>query len=99
MAWITGSPDVTITVGKPLLKLVDKNKELLFTFMGGYAKYAIQHKDNKDQNLANAAAVRLLMQKYQMEPSHLRDKNIEKLIQLDKDGKLDAWVSTDYLKE
>src|ERR1700679_3255172 len=38
MAWLTGSPNVSISIGKPLMDLVDKNKELLIIFMGGYAK-------------------------------------------------------------
>lgn len=99
IAWITGSPNVSISVAAPLMKLVDKNKDLLIAFMAGYTKYALQHKDAPNNNLANAAGLRELITKYQMEKSHVKDKNVEKLIQLDKDGKLDTWAATDYLKE
>jgi hypothetical protein len=98
IAWITGSPNVTIEVGSPLMKLVDKNKDLLVTFMGGYTKYCLQHKDDKNKANANAAALRALINKYQMEKNHVKDKAVEKLIQLDKDGKLDAWAATEYIK-
>ena len=99
IAWITGSPNVSITVGKSLLKLSDKNKDRMLTFMGGYTKYALQHKDTPNNNLANAAGLRELIAKYQMEKNHVKDKAVEKLIQIDSDGKLDAWAATDYLKE
>jgi hypothetical protein len=98
IAWITGSPNISISIGTPLMKLVDKNKDLLVTFMGGYTKYALQHKDKQNNDLANAAGLRELIEKYQIEKTHVKDKNVEKLIQLDKDGKLDAWAATEYIK-
>jgi hypothetical protein len=98
VAWITGSPTVSIAVGKPLVDLCGKNKELLITFMGGFTKYSLQHKDAANKNEANIAGLRALINKYAAEKNHVKDKAVEKLIQLDKDGKLEAWAGTDFVK-
>jgi hypothetical protein len=98
IAWITGSPDVSVEIGSALLKLADKNKELLITFMGGYTKYAILHKSDFDKNQANVFALRAMIEKYNNEPTRKKDSAMEKLIKMDKDGKLEEWVKTDFLK-
>ncbi|HTE02312.1 MAG TPA: hypothetical protein VK668_23645 [Mucilaginibacter sp.] len=98
IAWITGSPNVSITLGSPLLKFTDKNKELLITFMAGYTKYALQHKSDMTVDKANAAALRALMDKYNSDPARKKDSAIEKLIKTDKDGKLDEWIKANFYK-
>ena len=98
MAWITGSPNVTITIGSPLMKLVNKNPDLLMTFMGGYTKYALQHKDAPDVHAANVAGLKALLSKYQSDKNHKKDSAVEKLIKVDQDGKLDEWAATDFVK-
>jgi hypothetical protein len=98
IAWITGSPTVTISIGSPLLKLSKKNPDLMITFMGGYTKYVLQHKDVPNTNAANAAGLRALIAKYQMEKNHKRESAVENLIKVDQDGKLEAWAATEYLK-
>jgi hypothetical protein len=98
MAWLTGSPTVTITIGAPLMKLVDKNPDLLMIFMGGYTKYALQHKDSPNANADNVAGLKALIAKYQAEKNHKRNSSVEKLIKVDQDGKLENWAATDFLK-
>src|SRR5947209_3742656 len=44
IAWVSGSPDVTISIDHHLIKLMDKNPELMVIYMGGFTKYALQHK-------------------------------------------------------
>lgn len=98
VAWLTGSPDVSISVGSPLVKLTSKNPELMISFMGGYARYAIQHKGDFNQDAANAAGLKQLMDKYANEPSHKKDNAIEKLIKINQDGKLNDWIKNNYYK-
>ncbi|HZX57597.1 MAG TPA: hypothetical protein VFE54_02685 [Mucilaginibacter sp.] len=98
MAWLTGTPDVSISIGSSLTKLVDKNPEMLIIFMGGYTKYALQHKNDFNKDLANAAGLRAMIDKYTNDPARKKDSAMEKLIKIDKDGKLDEWAKTDYLK-
>ena len=98
MEWLTGSPTVSIAVGSPLIKLADKNPELLMTFMGGYTKYALQHKDSPTLNAENVAGLRALIAKYQAEKNHKKNAAVEKLIKIDADGKLEEWAATEFVK-
>jgi len=98
IAWITGSPDVSISIGSTLLKFADKNKELLITFMGGFTKYAIQHKNDFNKDQANIAGLRAMIDKYTNDPARKKDSAMEKLVKMDKDGKLEEWAKTDFLK-
>lgn len=98
MAWLTGTPDVSISIGSALTKLTNKNPELLIIFMGGYTKYALQHKSDFSKDKANVAGLRAMIDKYTNDPARKKDSAMEKLIKTDKDGGLDEWVKTDYLK-
>jgi hypothetical protein len=98
IAWITGSPNVSISVGTPLVKLTKKNPELMITFMGAYTKYCLQHKDAQNVNAANVAGLKALIAKYQMEKNHKHEGAVEDLIKIDANGKLEEWAATDYLK-
>ncbi|MGZ3753174.1 MAG: hypothetical protein ACXVAU_17960, partial [Mucilaginibacter sp.] len=98
VAWITGSPNVSISIGSPLIKFTEKNSQLLIAFMGAYTKYALQHKSDLDKDLANATALRALMDKYTSEQDHVKDNAVEKLIKVEKDGKLADWIKTNFYK-
>jgi len=98
VSWITGSPDVTVTLGSALIKYTDKNPELLVIYLGNYAKYAIQHKGDFNKTQADLAAIKALIEKYSKETNHKKDKGIEKLAQLDQDGKLEDWIRSDLEK-
>ncbi|GAA4335146.1 hypothetical protein GCM10023149_42970 [Mucilaginibacter gynuensis] len=96
--WIEGSPAVTVSISKPLMDLTDKNPKLLMTFMSFYVKYSLQHKAEPDNNKANIYAIKALISKYKTEPTHKKDSDVEKLLKLDAENKLDAWVTTDFVK-
>jgi len=98
IAWLTGSPTVNIEINGEVAKLIDKNIDLIAIYMGNYAKYALQHKDNFDKNQANATALRAMIDKYNNEPTHVKNDEMEHIIQLNKDGKLDDWIKTDFYK-
>ncbi len=103
MAWLSGSPSVNIELGdEMLLKIMEKNKDLLVSYMGGYTKYALQNRkpDNSfDKNKAKLAGYKALISKYSAEKSRNKDKNVEMLSQLDSEGKLEEWVNTGLPKK
>ncbi|PJJ84579.1 hypothetical protein [Mucilaginibacter auburnensis] len=103
MAWLSGSPTVNIELGDDiLLKIMEKNKDLLVSYMGGYTKYALQNRqaDNAlDTNKAKLAGFKALIAKYNTEKSRNKDKNVEMLAQLDSEGKLEEWVNTELAKK
>ena len=94
--WVRGTPAVTVNLGQPSLSLSDKNPQLGFTYMSQFSKYALLHKEKFDHTKANVAALRAVIAKYNMEPSRRKDEDIENLIQLDREGRLEEWVITDF---
>jgi hypothetical protein len=98
MDWLSGSPDVSISVGSPLMKLASKNPELILIYMGNYAKYALQHKTDFNKTQADLVGVKAMIDKYSKESAHKKDSAMEKVVKLDKDGKLEDWVKSDFEK-
>jgi len=103
LAWMSGSPTVTVEVSDDILmKIMEKNKELLFAYMGGYTKYTLQtHADKTsfDLNKAKLAGFKAVIAKYNVEKKRSRDKNVEMLAQLDGEGKLENWIATELIKK
>ena len=103
LAWMSGSPTVSIEMNDDILmKIMEKNKELLFAYMGGYTKYALQtraDKTNFEINQAKLAGFKAVIAKYNSEKKHSRDKNVEMLAQLDSEGKLENWIATELVKK
>ena len=98
MVWMTGSPNVSIEINASILGSIDKNKELLLIFMGGWTKYAIENPiDQKDLIKCNMAGLKSVIKVYKMGNGVKKDKNIEKLAKLDESGGLEKWVK-DQLK-
>lgn len=60
VAWITGSPNVSVEIGAEITKLADKNNELLITYMGGFTKYTLQHKEAQNVISAKVAGIKAL---------------------------------------
>jgi flagellar motility protein MotE (MotC chaperone) len=96
VVWLTGSPSVSIDVSAALIKLTEKNPDLLITFMGGYTKYALQNKTDFDKKKANLEGVKALLDKYKMEKSHKKNKDVEELIKLNQDGTLSNWTDKNF---
>lgn len=96
LAWVQGSRSVSVSINKAVNDLSDQNPELLFTYTSQYAKYALQHKNDFDKNTANLVALRAVIAKYNIEESHKKDDDVEKLAQINKEGNLASWISTDF---
>lgn len=98
MKWMQGSPTVSIEVNNSVAKMTEKNPQLLMTFMGGYTKYALQNKSAFDKNKANQAGVKAVIDKYIVETDHKNNSLLNKLIKIEKDGKLADWMASDFNK-
>lgn len=103
LAWMSGSPTVTIEVSDNILmQIMEKNKELLIAYMGGYTKYSLHartDKTNFDVNKAKLAGFKAVIAKYNAEKKRSRDKNVEMLAKLDEEGTLENWIATDLSKK
>jgi uncharacterized protein YxeA len=98
MKWLEGSPNVNIEINKAVGNLCTKNPELFGSFMGGYTKYALQNKTAFNKDKANEAGIKAIISKYISETDHKKNSDVEKLIKVDKEGKLASWITTDFYK-
>lgn len=94
--WIMGTPTFTMDLDPKAMELTKGNKELLSSFMYGYAKHAIIHKVNLDVPSANTAGVLAMIVKYQSERHHQTNEDIEQAIKANDQGALAEWVSRNF---
>ena len=91
-AWLMGSPSVSIKVNQSIVTFTN-NADMLMIFMGGWAKYAIESKDNNNSVEGNLKGLEAVIDYYQNNVDYLgKDKNIEKYIKLKDKGKLRNFV-------
>ena len=96
--WINGSPTITVELNANTSVYFKKNVELLPYFLCGWTKHMLQHpEDNKDVVKGNLAGLRSVIRIYQKGIKVKKDKEIEKLIKLENDNKLENWIR-DQLK-
>jgi hypothetical protein len=81
-----------------IMKGFDKNAQLLAVFMGGYARYCLQNNYSKDELKCNMAGIRAVINCYNLGGDLKKDKAILKIIDKDKDGKLEEWVQEAMVK-
>ncbi|MBL7901167.1 MAG: hypothetical protein JNK73_04160 [Bacteroidia bacterium] len=97
LAWITNSPTVTIELQAELLEFSKKNNALLMYYMGGWTKYALLNNYSTDQLKCNLAALRSVCKAYKT-GDFTKDKNVQKLLDLDEKGKLEGWIQKQLAK-
>jgi len=93
MKWMQGNSYVQFRLNGRVTRLFDNKGPLLFIYIGSCAKYALQHKDKFDQNEMVTTALKAIMTKYSNEPTHTQSQDIENLIKIDKEGRLNKWIS------
>lgn len=93
ITWLTGTPAVTVELQKLVTDISEKNPDLLLAFMGGWARYQLQHLEETDKVKLNTEGIKTALRVYQL-GGLKKDKQVEKLLKLEKAGELDAWVKT-----
>lgn len=99
MAWLTNAPTVTVELNSNVAPLSKKNPDLLMVFMGGWTRYALQNNYSKDPVKCNLAGIRSVLHTYKLGEGAKKDKNIDKLVELDEKNELEAWVTTQLSKK
>lgn len=99
LKWVEGHPSITVTLNAEALGYTKKNPELLVIFIGGWAKYMVENPgDKQDMQKGTAAGLRAVAQVYKNNPSVKKDKEAQKFVDLDAQGKLDEWVKANIKK-
>ena len=92
LLWITNAPTVTVELQQPIGKLFEKNPDLLLVFMAGYTRYCLENNYSKDGVELNTAGIKSAINCYNLGGDVRKDKTLSKVIDADKDGKLEDWV-------
>ncbi|HMC01805.1 MAG TPA: hypothetical protein VKN14_12285 [Flavobacteriaceae bacterium] len=94
MQWLTGTPDVTISLNTEVITFMDC-ADCLMVFMGSWAKYAITNKDYKNELKASIAGIESVIKLYENNKSVIKkNKAIEKYIRLKDKGKLENDIKS-----
>lgn len=79
LTWVMGTKSVTMSLYKKMFDYTEKNN-LLVTFMAGYSRYVLEHKDSPDEIKALSAALTSIMNVYEISTKKKKEPLIEKLI-------------------
>lgn len=94
LQWLTGSPTVTVELSEPLIKLYDKNEQLLGLYLASYAKYNILNKTNTSKFEATKAAFVSMIKVYKKGIDIVKNKEMEKAVKLFDQGKIDDYIKS-----
>jgi hypothetical protein len=97
--WITNSPTVTLTVNANVLTFTKKNSQLIMYFMAGWTKYSLENNYSKDDAKGSIAGVRCALRIYKKGIGLKKDREMEKLVQLEDKGELEKWVNDALAKK
>lgn len=93
MAWLTGTPNVSVGIDGRVVNFLNNNQELLVPFMSGWVKYALENNYEKDHILGNKAGIEAVADFYRKNRGYLKkDGNIEKYEKLIEKGKLEEEI-------
>lgn len=99
MKWITGSPTVSLELQPVIVKLTDKNPDLIIVFMAGYARWSLENNHPKDHLKGYEAGIKSVLRTYALGGDVKKNKTLQKAVAADQDGKLTAWVRENYHKK
>jgi len=100
LAWLTNSPTVTIIFNANVMPFTKKNSDLLFIFLGGWARYSLQNAYSKDEAKGSLAGIKSVIKVYQANSKSLKkDKQMDKIIELDTNNKLEEWIKEQLAKK
>jgi len=98
VGWITNAPEVSVTIDAKMTPFVTKGTEILMViFMGGWTKYCLQNNYSKDPVQCNLAGIQSSIKVYK-KGGFKKNRDMQKLIDLDDKGELEQWVK-DNLKK
>jgi hypothetical protein len=98
VAWITNSPTVTLEINADILTFTKKNPDLLLTFMGGWTKFSLQNNYSNDNLQGSLAGIKSAIKVYK-NLLLKKDKEMEKLIELENKGELENWIKEKIRKK
>ncbi|MEP7239016.1 MAG: hypothetical protein ABI685_14150 [Ferruginibacter sp.] len=93
MKWILGSPTVSVGLSEKIMKLYEKNDKILINYMAAYSAYWLQNKTTATKSAGVKAGLVSMMNVYKKGIKIKKNKEMDKLIKLTEEAKLDEYVS------
>ncbi len=90
--WVNGSPTVYCEITPVILDFQKKNPGMLCIYMGGVARYVLEHNYSNDTIPKQKAALMDMITVYKSDKGIKKDKKMEKLIKAVDEGKLEEWM-------
>lgn len=90
--WLSGSANVQVQLQKYVADLVRQNPDQLLLFMGGWARYQLQHPEVQDEVMLNVAGINTLLVAYQA-GGYKKNKQLDELLRLRQQNQLPTWVA------
>ena len=98
--WVNGAPNVHVQIESAFLNLKQKkNFPLLVLYMGEWSLYELKNGDKSNPTQAALQAIRSLAKVYKKSNGLVKDKTLEKLIELDEKGNLESFVANNLPKK
>jgi hypothetical protein len=97
LAWLINSPTVTIEFNAAVTNFNKKNADLLTIFMGGWVRYALQNNYSKDIVMGSLAGLKAVIKVYKT-GQYKKDKEVQKLVEMEEKGELEDWVKKKLAK-
>jgi hypothetical protein len=93
--YLQGSPDVDAVMDNTVLKIAEKNSELMTIYLVSYARLAFESERGKqDHTKCAITALKAVIKFYKsnIDKGIKKDKNIVKLIEVDEKNQLEKWI-------
>jgi hypothetical protein len=94
--YISDCPTIKITVDDALVKVYDKNSQLLSIYLANYAKEFIEHKATATKFSATKAGLLSMMAVYSKKIDMVKSKELDKLINLQEVNLLDDYIKDKF---
>ena len=94
--YISDCPTIKVTVDDALVKVYDKNSQLLSIYLANYAKEFIEHKTTATKFSATKAGLLSMMAVYSKKIDMVKSKELDKLINLQEVNLLDDYIKDKF---
>ncbi|MDR0825023.1 MAG: hypothetical protein LBN74_08005 [Prevotella sp.] len=100
MAWLTGTPNVSVEINTDVIPFIKTNPELLLPYIAGCTKYALDNNYSKDSVLQSKAGIGTVVVYYRGNRGYLKkDASVEKYEKLIGKGKLEDEITKKMKKK
>ena len=96
LQWISGSPTLNVEITTQLSKIYGKNFQLLGVYLASYARSFLENKNTATKFSATKAGLISMMNVYEKAIGISKSKEMEKLIKLTDENKLDDYISNTF---